>query len=343
VLNKIKQTLKFAIGCLVFYGGFFHAIRLWNNLTGNRLTIVTYHRVTGQSIDSISQSLPFLFVSLSHFEQQLKFFKKYYKIINFEQLSDYVKKGFLPWNCLIVTFDDGYEDNYKYAYPLLSRLNVPSTLFITTNRVGNSNFKPFWWDRAFYVFNELSKIPKKILNTKLDRLALELMEEFKHDTSYFFFKLNKMVTEDIEELLNDIDGKFRLESKLFKEKNRMLNWQQITEMINMEIGSHSCNHYNLLELERTQQVYEVEESKKVIEYKIQKKVRAFCSPHGNMNDDLKELIKKAGYEYAVTCNSGINKLNDYYALKRINIWEGTSQALNGKFAKGNFVLNIIKI
>ena len=85
------------------------------------------------------------------------------------------------------------------------------------------------------------------------------------------------------------------------------------------------------------------DSKKIIEDKVQKKVRVFCSPHGNMNDDLRELIKEAGYEYAVTCDSGINNLKGSYDLKRINIWEGKSQSLNGRYSKVNFALYMLGI
>ena len=45
------------------------------------------------------------------------------------------------WVC--VTFDDGYRDNYTLAYPLLKRLDVPFTVYVTTGFIDNQ--MPMWW------------------------------------------------------------------------------------------------------------------------------------------------------------------------------------------------------
>lgn len=45
------------------------------------------------------------------------------------------------WVCL--TFDDGYRDNYTLAYPMLKRLNVPFTVYVTTGFIDNQ--LPMWW------------------------------------------------------------------------------------------------------------------------------------------------------------------------------------------------------
>jgi hypothetical protein len=56
-----------------------------------------------------------------------------------------------------------------------------------------------------------------------------------------------------------------------------------------------------------------------------------------MNKEIEGVVEKGGYEFALTAGKpGINRLTNRYHLKRINIWEGTSLSLNGKFSKGYF-------
>ena len=110
---------------------------------------------------------------------------------------------------------------------------------------------------------------------------------------------------------------------------------------NLEIGSHTFNHSNLVELNNDQLMHEIAESKKIIKKIIGRKVYVFSYPHGNINNRLEKLLNDLGYEFAVTCKSGINKLDNFYALKRINIWDGTTHILNNKFSKGFFAFKMI--
>ncbi len=80
------------------------------------------------------------FVSPENFARQMEFIKKNgYEVISLDQLVKSIKSGKpLKHNKVVITFDDGYEDNYKYAYPVLKQLGFPATIFLITDFMGKS-------------------------------------------------------------------------------------------------------------------------------------------------------------------------------------------------------------
>ena len=146
-LTNSKLVFKTLAGIAFYYAGGVSAVRALNNIFGKRLTIVTYHRVTAGRVDDIEYSLPYLFVNVNTFERHIIFYKKYYNVINFEDLFDFQKIKELPWNSLIITFDDGYKDILINAVPILRKHGVSCTIFLPTDWVGRSEVP--WWDEYF--------------------------------------------------------------------------------------------------------------------------------------------------------------------------------------------------
>lgn len=340
----MKYIIKRWFGGIFFYAGIFHLVRFFNNVRGRRITIVTYHRVTDRRISEREASLPFLFTSQQVFEKQLLFIKKRYNVITFEELMKWEKNGKRPWNCLIITFDDGYEDNFRSAYPSLDKMNLPATFFITVDKIGNKNGKPYWWDRLYYYLKEIQRQEDKESGKEGKTELFPIYEEFKNNASGLFSRMNKEETAEIEKLLNRMEQEFGINNeKLFRE-NRMLNWDHISEMSrHHDFGSHTCSHGNLLRLSNDQKYHEIVESKTMIEKRMNRKVNVFSSPAGHMNKEIEGFIQEGGYEFAVSAaEPGINgKTTDRYHLKRINLWEGTSLSLDGKFAKGYFSFRLL--
>jgi peptidoglycan/xylan/chitin deacetylase (PgdA/CDA1 family) len=337
----LNQLIKKLIVILYFYGGIFHLVRFVNNIMNKRVTIVTYHRVTNKDINQIELSLPYLFTSEQNFEKQLEFFKKWYKVISFADILNYAKSGNIPWNCLIITFDDGYSDNYHNAYPVLKKVDLPATFFIPTDKIdGNSTQSPSWWDKAYHFFNELDKLDEEVLREFEDELIV-LFEEFKKNPSDLFSRLNKEESAKIEKMLAVLQDKLKINNDILAQANSTMTWEQISAMgEDMHFGSHTCSHDNILTLEQTRKVYEINESKKIIEEKTKRNVDVFSYPYGNIDENVKTLVKDAGYEFAVTTEKGVNNLADRYALKRINIWEDTGLLVTGKFSKGYFAFKL---
>ena len=151
----IPRLIRRLTGMLFFYSGAFHLIRWLRNITGKRLTIVTYHRITDRPLAEITDSLPYLFTTVATFRKQLDFFRKWYTIITFKDLMASSEDKPVPPNSLIITFDDGYEDNFRYAFPELRAMNLRATYFLASGKIGDSG-QPFWWDQMYSNFNFLA-------------------------------------------------------------------------------------------------------------------------------------------------------------------------------------------
>ncbi len=335
ILEMIKSIIKNAVAYIFFYSGAFHFLRLLRNICGYRLTIITYHRVSRNHIEEIEQSLPFLFVTSRIFEAQLNFLKKYFRVINFSDLENVKNGRKLAWNSLIITFDDGYEDNYTEAFQIMRKHNIPWTIFIATDMIGKQEIT--WWDRLFAFFTTLIRVNHENNNIEMSSELLEVFKKFEKNASQFFLILNSWGQNRIERLIFELEKLIDMAEDVYL-KNRFLDWNQVNAMANfgVEIGSHTCSHQILTTLEEDDMRREFLESKNTIENKINKRVTAVSYPAGKFSEKIKNITDEAGYKFAVTQIKGVNGLDDRYALKRINIWEKTALSKSGVFSKELF-------
>ena len=103
--------------------------------------IIMYHRVDDNA--SISK----LSVSPESFKRQMIFLKRNnYNIVSLSELADLVKKGKITYKTIAITFDDGYENNYIYAYPILKELKLLATIFISPALIGTDSY--LTWDQV---------------------------------------------------------------------------------------------------------------------------------------------------------------------------------------------------
>ena len=138
--TRLKNWVIAALGWLVFHLG------LHRRLSAGRAVIVLFHRVDdrypGTPINSTRRE----------FESFLTFFKRFYTVISLGDLLERLRRGDDVSNCLVITFDDGYLDNYRDAAPALARHGLPACFFVVTEFLG-SNRVP-WWDEELGIQSE---------------------------------------------------------------------------------------------------------------------------------------------------------------------------------------------
>lgn len=98
--------------------------------------IIMYHQVLPNPDQGYR-----LAVSTQTFNRQMRFLKKHnFNVLPLEDLIRLIKeKKEIPSRTVVITFDDGYRDNYIYAFPVLKKYGLPAAIFLIVNEVGRVN------------------------------------------------------------------------------------------------------------------------------------------------------------------------------------------------------------
>ena len=96
------------------------------------IPVLNYHQINNEDYNALT-------LSNVEFEAQINYlYQKGYNGISPDQLADYLQYGKqLPANPVLITFDDGYEDNYRVAYPILQKYHFTATIFLITDFVNH--------------------------------------------------------------------------------------------------------------------------------------------------------------------------------------------------------------
>lgn len=123
------------------------ALRLGSS---SKLRILAYHRV----LDDVADDFPFdrdvISCSSDEFRREMEFVARNFDVVTF---NDIAKNGAESYRRpLVVTFDDGYKDNYDVAFPILKEVGMPAVFFVTTDYIDGVSIP--WWDELTYLLNK---------------------------------------------------------------------------------------------------------------------------------------------------------------------------------------------
>jgi len=249
------------------------------NMVDRPVVVLLYHRVT-----SLERDPQLLAVKPDNFYRQIKYLKKNYNILDIEEFACFKKdnKGFTK-NSLILTFDDGYEDNYLEALPILEKFNCQAIFFVTT--LNTNTKKELWWDELERVFLTGIELPKSLkirLNNK-DYLFDTSSEENKEKTYNALHSLMKYNKVDIRDRAKDDILYWANLSKKGRNTHRVMTNKEIKLMSKSNsaiIGAHTHTHSLLCVYDYEGQYNDVKKSKDLLEKLTDQKVKYFSYPFG---------------------------------------------------------------
>lgn len=285
---------------------------LRRKLKQSQVAILLYHRIYPRIDGYLKPMNP------ENFERQMEYLHRNFTIVSLDDLVNYIKsEKSLPKKAAVVTLDDGYKDNYLYAFPILQKYRVPATIFLTTNCITNNSL--FWWDQVSYVIQHTS-----VKQLNLDGIGFfQLQPKYRkvHVQSTIIERLKKVTEKDKNLLIERLRKLSRVEIPYDVGKELILSWNDITEMhkSNIGFGAHTANHPILANVTLEQARSEIVESKKSIEDRLGANVTSFAYPDGNFNPRIVELVRKSGFTNAVTITRKLTGLRDcVFKLCRIN-------------------------
>lgn len=288
-------------------------------------TILYYHRVVEEWEPTLE-----LAVSVEAFEAQVAYLTERWKVIPLDEVEAHWRKGApLPPRSVAITFDDGYQDNYRCAFPILKRYGVPAAIFLTTAHMGTG--KTFWWDRATVLYQKASPARRlKDVIRGYGAVDAPTAEAWVKQLQGWSEAKRAAVLDDLEALTGPIDGEALPKS---------LSWEQIREMAawGITIGSHTRTHRDLTRLDPEELEREVRGSKEEIEKHLETSVRFFSYPFNRLDRRVEEAVARAGYALAF---AGQDPASSLYSVPRRKVKEGHTWGFGRQFSPALFEAEI---
>lgn len=151
----------------------------WGNLPSDRAVVLMYH--------SIGDNPVFFTVKPKDFQRQMdKLFQEKYNVVSLSRLAEYIGRKSIPAKTVVLTFDDGYEDNYFSALPVLKKYNFSAAVFLATGFAGekipnSADFplKSLNWRqiREMHDSGLIDFQPHTVSHPKLSRVSFEEAEK----------------------------------------------------------------------------------------------------------------------------------------------------------------------
>ena len=254
------------------------------------------------------------------FRAQMELLAREFHPISLDDAIKHIRDGDdLPRRSVVITFDDGYSDNYEFAMPLLNRTGVPATFYVTVDCVENKRLP--WPSRLRFAFRKTklsawndSQGKSWPLNSPAER------EEAFLSSCDLCCQLSGKEQENFVALVEgELDVKIPCH-----QASPMLSYEQMRSLQRNghTVGSHTMTHPNMAYLKQDEAVHEFTESKRRLELNLEASIPHFSypcpalSPHWSAR--TAEQSRAAGYETAVTTDSGITRTGDNpFSLKRI--------------------------
>ena len=282
-------------------------------LTHSQVAIIMYHQVSSEEIPWLPGA-----VKLDDFEREIAYLHKVAEIVPLHQLVDWIYQGKgISSKAVIITFDDGYKDNYTFAYPILRKYNAPATIFLTTGYIGRSE-KFSRYKLCFAIWNtsrtqlEVNGLGHYNLETPQKRLTV---------MRKIIIGLDKLPKRQKNLLIEKLLQVLRVDTPNKFEEKLMLSWDEVLDMSKngISFGAHTVMHPILTELPIEEAREEIVRSKKDIEKRLGAPCTLFAYPNGEFNTEIVELLKENGFKGAVTTVPRmIAKRANPFMLNRIN-------------------------
>jgi peptidoglycan/xylan/chitin deacetylase (PgdA/CDA1 family) len=293
--------------------------------------ILMYHRIANEPIDYWG-----LAVSPANFDEQLSVLRRTRHPL---PLADFVRDlvaGTLHPAAVALTFDDGYVDNLVDGLPRLAVADVPATVFLATGYL--DRLEPFWWDElAEFVLLEAGPKSFEIMmhgQPKRFELGAESTLRAEDAKAVPGSKSRRDVLEAIYRAIRCLDEEERRATivqlrSIFGGHDdratlgRAMTGDEVRTLVAdglVTIGAHTVTHPALPELDAAACGRELSDSKLACEAIIGAPVTDFAYPFGELNADVREAAKTAGFVSACSTQRGpAVATSDVFALPRLYI------------------------
>jgi peptidoglycan/xylan/chitin deacetylase (PgdA/CDA1 family) len=336
----LRHCVKTFLAIILYYSGLIGIVRV---LGRHYAKILIYHSISDR--ESIFVRGTGMWVSPVIFHKHLNYIRRNYKLISLQKLVDSLKQGRIPPRSVVLTFDDGFADNFHFVYPYLKCNKIEATFFLTTDCINNK--KAIWLQELNYLINNVGVqgvirgINALAQELRSDDLIIETNSETnirKQVEEYLGHRVSKKLRDTI---LTRLYREFNIrKKKVFSENQLLLTKDQMFQMCGdgIHFGSHGSSHTPFSAMTLTEQHEEILNSRRVIEKDFAQDFLPFSYPFGQAKDftpDTRAIIEHTGHDCIVTAMPTLNHGDtSSYELGRIDVRNVPVHSLAFELEKG---------
>jgi peptidoglycan/xylan/chitin deacetylase (PgdA/CDA1 family) len=321
-----RSGIREILGEWCYSSGLLHVLQRGRAWLRRDLRILAYHRVLNLPDPSaFAFDLDLMSTTADGFREQMQLLQRRFAPMSLGDVVAALDAGKrLPTNTVVVTFDDGYDDNYRIAYPILRELGIPATFFVSTNHIDSGH--PFAYDWLVYMI-----LRAPVQRLVLPELGLDLPMPFqraeRRQLASGVLRRMKGLDDAIQSsLIERLENEWEMPREVGHPDCRPMSWDALREMhaFGFEIGSHGVHHCMLAKLSPDQLEAELVGSRATLERELGTPVTLLSYPVGGdlaFDGRVMQATKAAGYRAACSYICGTNRqfaLNRY-ALYRLPV------------------------
>jgi len=283
-----------------------------------RVAIVNYHRV-------LAAPSPFLASEpdIDIFTWQMELLARCFNVLSLRDALAAIDSGRVPPRAVCITFDDGYRSVHDLALPVLRRLGLPATVFVSSGYVDGRNM---WNDRIVEAVETLPAEELDLAEFGLGVYSLRSVDDRAATLGSLTEASKYLPPQERSRLVG------RLQTLVGERASEglMLTPEMVVNLDRhgIEIGAHTVTHPILTSLDDASAMQEIRDSKRELEAIVGKPVTLFAYPNGKVGKDFDHrhvaMVREAGFQAAFTTAVGaITRHHDRYQLPRSRPWDET--------------------
>jgi peptidoglycan/xylan/chitin deacetylase (PgdA/CDA1 family) len=312
---------------LCYSTGALHPLQRVRSWWQKDLRILAYHRVMPLPDPATYDfDLELISTTPERFRAQMLHLKQHFLPLRLRDVAAALDAGdSLPPDAVVVTFDDGYDDNYRIAYPILHELGIPATFFVSTGHIDTG--KPFGYDWLVHMIL-LTTAPRLVLPELGMDVPMPRDRDLRRALAGTVLQNMKSIDAIAQEaMIKRLEHEWQLPSDNTEPADcRPMTWTQLREMhaAGFEIGSHGVHHRMLAKLSRDRMKDEVRQSKATLERELDAPASLMSYPVGGdraFDAEVMSATREAGFQLAVCyiCGTNPQPASNRYALNRLPV------------------------
>ena len=309
----MRKNVRVWVAAFLYYSGLVALFRWLMRRSGPRLIILNYHHSKGD------------------LRRHLLYLRRHYRMLHLDEAleelyGDRKKVQQDRRTPLVLTFDDGYHDNYTYAFKFANELQVPITIFLVPGYMDSGDF--FWWGEGVRLVRcaqveqvtlddrvyQLGQAADKAALTKVIDSRLRFARSVTERETFLKMIRQLLAVQPVHDTIG-YEGEVDLP----------LSWAEAIKMQEsgwVSFGGHTMHHPVLAYLDDPAEVRsEILSCREVLEQRLGKPIRTFAYPIGkteHISDDAVHAVEESGFLWAVTTTRGVaTPVSDPYRIERV--------------------------